>query len=293
MGPNGAGKTSVLRRLAAQSDSVGVVFQDLLLFPKMNARDNVAFGLRCRGTGRAAARQSADELLEALGVIHRAHARPDSLSGGEAQRVALARALVTRPKLLLLDEPFAALDAHHRAGLRTELQRQLDGYDGVTVLVTHDALDAMVLADRVIVLEEGREVQSGAPRELARRPRTRYVASLFGLNLLRGVANGTNVWLPTGETLIIGEPQQGEVLLTFAPHAVSVHGHRPEGSPRNVWRATIAGVEQHGELVRVSTAAHPDVLADLTRAAADELRLRPGSEVWLSVKATEIGVDPV
>src|SRR4051794_16365182 len=142
---------------------VGYVFQDYLLFPHLTALENVAFGLRARGVHRREARAAAARWLERLGVGEYAGARPRALSGGQAQRVALARALATEPRLLLLDEPLAALDAATRVEVRAELRRHLATFGGARLLVTHDPVEAMVLADRLVVLEDGRIVQSGRP----------------------------------------------------------------------------------------------------------------------------------
>ena len=199
LGPNGAGKSTALRLLAGllpvddglvrlggrggrghrwpgsgchpSSGEVGVVFQDYLLFPHLTARENVAFGLRARGVPRAEARARADAWLDRVGLAGYAGQRPRRLSGGQAQRVALARALAADPRLLLLDEPLAALDAGTRLEVRADLRRHLAGYDGATVVVTHDALDAMVLADRLVVLENGRVVQDGHAAGRSRRTR--------------------------------------------------------------------------------------------------------------------------
>ncbi|WP_245649530.1 sulfate/molybdate ABC transporter ATP-binding protein [Nocardia shimofusensis] len=313
LGPNGAGKSSALRALAgllaltdghirldehtwdappsvfvaAEQRRVGVVFQDYLLFGHLSALDNVAFGLRARGMRRAPARARAQEWLTRVGLTGIADRRPGELSGGQAQRVALARALVTDPRLLLLDEPLAALDAATRLQVRTDLGRHLRDYPGHTVLVTHDPLDAMILADRLIIVENGRIVQQGAPAEVAARPRSDYVADLMGLNLYRGVARGTVVDLDDGGRLILAEPADGPVFVTFAPHAVGLHPQRPTGSPRNSWPVTVTGIEQHAHTTRVRLDGTPSVLADITPATVAELRLRPGLEIWAAVKATE------
>ena len=314
LGPNGAGKTSALRALAGleplagghvtldgedltrlrpEDRYVGVVFQDYLLFPHLSALDNVAYGLRAGGMGKAAARRDAAGWLAQVGLSDHAGHRPRQLSGGQAQRVALARALAARPRLLLLDEPLAALDAGTRLVLRTDLRRHLTSYGGPTVLVTHDAVEAMVLTDHLVVLEGGRIVQSGRPAEVARRPRTDYVARLLGLNLYRGTARGTTVTLPDGQ-LTLATPATGEVHVALRPSAVALHAGRPEhSSPRNVWAGRVAGVEAVGDRVRVAVGGRPDVLADVTPDAVAELDLAAGAEVWVSVKATELSVYPV
>ena len=315
LGPNGAGKSTALQLLAglvplddgsvelggrvldrpadgtfvAPADrEVGVVFQDYLLFPHLSALENVAFGLRARGVRARSARRTALEWLERMELAGSADLRPGALSGGQAQRVALARALATGPRLLLLDEPLAALDAGTRMQVRSDLRHHLADYTGCTVLVTHDPLDAMVLADDLVVLEHGRVVQQGTPSEVARAPRTEYVARLVGLNLYRGLARGTAVDVDAGGALETSEPRSGAVFLTFPPSAVALHRGRPDGSARNVWPGRVTGLEQHGDTVRVQVAAEPPVLADVTPAAVAALDLTVGSPVWAAVKATEV-----
>ncbi|WP_336083008.1 ABC transporter ATP-binding protein [Nocardia sp. SSK8] len=318
LGPNGAGKTTALRALAgltpltegrirlderiwdapparfvpAEHRAVGVVFQDYLLFATMTALDNVAFGLQARGTHRKLARQHAAGWLERVGLGQHAAAKPRSLSGGQAQRVALARALATDPALLLLDEPLAALDASTRLQVRAELGHHLADFPGHTVLVTHDPLDAMVLADRLVIIENGRVVQEGPPAEVAQRPRTDYVANLVGLNLYRGVADGTSVKLADGGVLTIPESTTGPVYLAFPPSAVALYPEPPVGSPRNTWETTVAGVEQHAHLTRIRLAGSPAVLAEVTPATVADLRVQSGMRLWASVKATEIRTYP-
>lgn len=317
LGPNGAGKSTALRviagllpassghvrvgertwedrtsgvRLATEQRSIGVVFQDYLLFPTMSARDNVAFGLRAKGSDKATAREAADGWLARVGLVEQAGQRPAQLSGGQAQRVALARALATTPQVLLLDEPLAALDAGTRMSVRGDLRRHLGEFGGATVLVTHDPLDALILADQVAVIEGGVVVQTGTPQEITRNPKTRYVAQLVGLNLFAGKSDGTSVRLPAGAELVTAEAHYGDVFVVARPSSISVHRDVPHGSPRNVWGGTIATVEQHGDLVRLFVNGPPDVAVDVTTAAMAELQLGVDERVWLSVKATDLTV---
>ena len=319
LGPNGAGKSTALRALAGltaltggrieidgatiedvaagrsvptERRRVGLLFQDYLLFPHLSALDNIAFGLRCRGRSKAAARTEAAVWLERVGLADHAAARPAALSGGQAQRVALARALAPSPRLLLLDEPLAALDAHTRLDIRTRLRRHLDAFDGATLLVTHDPLDAMILADRLIVIEHGRLVQAGPPGEIARHPRTDYIARLVGLNLYRGSAADRQVRLAEGADITTAEPHRGPVFVAFRPTAVALYRARPDGTPRNQWPVTVAGIERRGDHVRVDLAGPLRLAADITPAALADLDLTPGSEVWATVKATETHTYP-
>jgi molybdate transport system ATP-binding protein len=314
LGPNGAGKTTALRALAGllplsaghlrldgaaldrtppESRPVGVVFQDYLLFPHLTALDNVAFGPRCRGASRAEARAVAAGWLERMGLAEHAGAKPRRLSGGQAQRVALARALATRPRLLLLDEPLAALDARTRLEVRARLRRHLEEFEAVAVLVTHDPLDAMVLADRLVVVEQGRVVQEGTPPDIARRPRTDYIARLVGLNLYRGTADGHTVRLDTGSAITTTDNLSGPVFVAFPPGAVTLYRDRPSGaSARNLWRCEVAGLETHSDQIRVDLTGELPLAADLTTVAAAELGLRPGAPVWAAVKAAQTHAYP-
>jgi molybdate transport system ATP-binding protein len=286
IGPNGAGKSSLVHALAglapasgharldgvdllprsARDREVGLVFQGQALFPHLSARDNVAFGPRARGVSRGDARRRADDWLERMGLADLGHRRPGRLSGGQAQRVALARALATEPRLLLLDEPMAGLDVTVAMALRVELARHLRDYDGVTLVVTHEAIDALTLADHVVVLDGGRVAQEGTPEDVAAHPRTDHVARLVGLNVLR----------------------EGDEFTSFRPRDVTVSLRRPEGSARLAWSGAVQSAQQHGDAVRLLVGSDPPLLADVTPQAAAELGLSPGRDVWLSVKATAV-----
>jgi molybdate transport system ATP-binding protein len=276
--------------------SVGVVFQDYLLFPHLSVLENIAFGLRSRGTSRADARRRAREWLARVGLDDRASVKPGALSGGQQQRVALARALVTEPRLLLLDEPLAALDVGTRTELRRELRAHLATFGGARVLVTHDLLDAVALADRLVVLEGGRVAQAGSIADVTSRPRSRYVADLVGANLLLGHASategGNEVALDGGGSVVTADPVAGDVYVAIQPHSVSLHRARPEGSPRNVWSGRVQGIDLLGDRIRIHVSGDVAVVAEVTPAALADLDLHDGSTVWASVKATEIDVYP-
>ncbi|MCB9371678.1 MAG: ABC transporter ATP-binding protein [Microthrixaceae bacterium] len=319
LGPNGAGKSTLLGAIAGlvradghvridgdpvlDSDAgvdrppedrpVGVVFQDGRLFPHLSVLDNVAFGLRCAGTRAGPARSEARDWLDRIGLAGRAGDRPTALSGGQAQLVALARALATRPRVLLLDEPLSALDAQTRPAVRTDLRRHLGTFSGARLLVTHDPVEALVLADRLVVVEDGAVVQQGTPDELRRHPRTPYTASVVGLNLWRGRGDGRRLVVEGGAPLVVpGPAPAGPAIAVVSPRAISLHLARPEGSPRNLVEGRIAGIEHRGDTVRVQVDGALPLVADVTAGALADLGLRVGDPVWAGFKASEVEVAP-
>jgi molybdate transport system ATP-binding protein len=319
LGPNGAGKSTLLRAVAgltpiasgritlagqviddanagafveASDRPAGFVFQDYRLFPHLTAADNVAFAPRARGLGKREARSAASHWLDRLGLADLADRKPADLSGGQAQRVALARALAGQPTLLLLDEPLSALDAGTRLDVQAELKQHLSAFTGSCLLVTHDPLEALVLADRLVVLENGRIVQEGTPAQIARQPGTDYVAKLVGLNLYPGHADGAHVKLAGGGAFVVADHgQHGDVLVAVRPSAVVVSSQEPRlSSARNTWPAKITGLTLLADRVRLDLDGQPPALVDVTPAAVAELSLDPGRQVWLSVKATDLEV---
>lgn len=319
LGPNGAGKTSLLRGLAglvpleagrvvldgvaleepahgvrvpSERRPIGMVFQDYLLFPHLTVLENVAFGLRSRGAPRPAATATAQRWLERVGLLAEADRKPASLSGGQAQRVALARALATNPALLLLDEPMAALDASTRVELRRDLRRHLESFRGVRLLVTHDPVEAMAMADRLVILEQGRVLQSGSPAQVTQRPRSRYVADLVGVNLFRGRARNNLIAIAGGGSLWAAGAEDGEVFAVVHPRTVALYRTRPDGTPRNVWEGRAVDLDFEGDRVRVRLEGTPSIVAEVTPAAVRELALDRGDPVWVAVKATEVNVYP-
>jgi molybdate transport system ATP-binding protein len=347
LGPNGAGKTTALHALAGlvhlergvvrvdgvtwaddhhhldpSQREVGMLAADHLLFPHLTARANVGFGPRSRGAGRGAARARADRELAALGIGDLAERRPAQLSHGQAQRVALARALATDPRLLLLDEPLSALDPATRPHVRATLAGRLRAYRGVTVMVTHDPLDALTLADHLVFVDDGRVVQEGSPGDVVARPRNPYVAHVVGLNLRPGTAvDDTTVQTDLGPVVTGGHEHRGPSWVAFPPNAVALYPERPQGSVRNVWPATVQSVEMVGQSARVRLAVPttggsdatsatsppgggasrggpapaetaPPFIAEVTAGSVASLRLHPGTRVWAGVKATEVSAYP-
>jgi molybdate transport system ATP-binding protein len=315
LGPNGAGKSTVLAVAAGllRSDRGRVVLdgreltgagafvpphdrriallaQDPLLFPHLTVLENVAFGPRSRGGGRREARRTARRWLEEVDAGALADRRPAQVSGGQGQRIAVARALAAEPRLLLLDEPMAALDVAVTPALRQTLRRVLA--ERTVVLVTHDVLDALLLADRVVVVEDGRVVETGPSVEVLSRPRSGFAARIAGLNMVAGTWRDGAVHRDDGRTItgltsdrapVSGEP----VVAVFRPSAVSVFRTAPGGSPRNSLDVTVTDLEPHGDQVRVRAG---DLTAEVTVLAAAELDLAPGVPVVFAVKASEVAV---
>ncbi|HSM44704.1 MAG TPA: ABC transporter ATP-binding protein, partial [Acidimicrobiia bacterium] len=266
LGPNGSGKTTAVQCLAGllaidhgritlgatvlddpeqgifippEERRVGVVFQDYLLFPHLSVLENIAFGPRSRSQPRERALAVAHAWVDRMGLDQVESKRPVDISGGQAQRVALGRALATDPEVLLLDEPLAALDVTTRAELRRSLADHLVGFEGPRLLITHDPLEAFLLADFVYVVEDGRVTQFGTPDEIRLRPRTSYAADLAGSNLIAGVARDGVVDVGDHVVHVADHGVAGPVLLTIPPTAISIHLQRPEGSPRNSWQTRV------------------------------------------------------
>jgi molybdate transport system ATP-binding protein len=305
VGPSGAGKSSVLRsiaglvrpsagRIALDDDvwfdasrnlfrppderRVGLVFQEYALFPHMSVRTNVAYG----GKGRI------DEYLERFHISHLADARTTELSGGERQRVALARALARDPGVLLLDEPLAALDAHTKTAVRTELHELLHELDLPTLLVTHDWEDAAALADLVGVIVDGKLRQLATPDELVRNPADTFVASFTGANLMRGRArlgeNGlTVIRLDGGQTIFSTDAVEGDVGVVVYPWEISIARVQQAGSALNLIDDEVRSIVYVGNRVRVKVGP---VIAEVTNASVDQLGLELGQRVLATFKAT-------
>ena len=319
VGRNGAGKTTVLEALAGliplesgrielddrridtldtEQRGIGLAFQDGMLFPRMSARENVAFAARARGRRAPEARAHADRLLARLAPTVDPTARPTQLSGGERQRVTLARTLASEPRLLLLDEPLAAVDASARPALRTVLRDVLASFSGPSIIVTHDPVEAMTLADRLVLLEDGRITQEGTPSEVRNHPATRYAADLVGVNLFEGTLEPAGTGAGTLRTadgeLTVAWPDElavaptSGVRATLAPAEITIHAERPEGSSRNAFHGKVVEVAIIGSRARVRVDTAPPLVAEVTTGSVERMALTPGVDVWASCKAVEI-----
>jgi molybdate transport system ATP-binding protein len=274
---------------------VGYLPQDYALFPHLSVRENVAFGLREQGLPRKEVRARALEALRRTGAADLADRAPATLSGGQQQRAALARALAVDPRVLLLDEPLAALDAASRRTVRTELRALLRTLACVTLYVTHSPAEALLFGDRIVVLEGGRVSQAGTRDDLLRHPRSRYVAELLGTNLFAGTvvegAGGTaRVRTAEGE-LTVAEAEPGDTFFMVDPSQVTLHHHPPEGSAQNSFHGPVLELVPEppgGARVRVALGTRPPILADVTREAVASLGLREGLPVYATFKATGV-----
>ena len=312
LGPNGAGKSTLLELVAGllRPDSgaadwqgtaffgpdgwlpphrrgVALLAQEALLFPHLSVLENVAFGPRSAGDSRAASRATAQRWLDEVEAGDLAAKRPSELSGGQAQRVAIARALAADPALLLLDEPLAALDIAVTPTLRRMLRRVLAGR--TAIIVTHEVLDALTLADRVVVLGHGGVVEQGDTREVLERPRHPFTAELAGLNLLLGRAVVGGLDTPVGTVaaatgLAVGT-RAGAAL---RPSAITVHASEPRARAGvDVMRIEVRDLEPRGDAIRVRT---DDLFADITPAQAAALDLVPGSAAWFAFATEDVSV---
>lgn len=318
VGPNGAGKSSLVQLVAGgllpdagtvtlgegvlagprghvptHRRRVAHVEQRSLLFPHLSVLDNVAFGPRSAGATAAAARSRAETELAAVGCAELAQRRPAHLSGGQAQRVALARALAIDPAVVLLDEPFAALDAAVTPELRRVLRDRLRGI--TTVLVTHDFLDVVALATRVVELGDGKVVAAGAVDDLCQRPTSAFLAGFVGVNLMHGTAHDGALRLADGSLLAgVGDRlPAGPARAVFQPSAVSLFATAPHGSPRNELPAVVVRVEDRWPVQRVVLeVAGQQLAADLTPESVRELGLAPGDRVVAVIKATQVALHP-
>lgn len=335
LGPNGAGKSTVLHVVAGlvrpdaglvrlgervltdttagvqvptHDRRVGLLLQDPLLFPHLNAAANVAFGPRSRRTRfrglrsrRAADKAAARRWLREVDAEQFAERKPRQLSGGQAQRVAIARAIAAEPDVLLLDEPLTGLDVAAAAGIRGVLRNVVASSGCAVVLVTHDLLDVLALADRVLVLESGRIAEAGAVADVLAAPRSHFGARIAGVNLVSGTigpdgtlrTNAGQLWHGTAAQ----ELAEGQrAVAVFTPASVAVYRERPHGSPRNTVEVKIAELDSRGADVRVrgpeQADGAPGLAAAITLDAAAELRLTHGASVWLSVKAHEVALHP-
>jgi sulfate transport system ATP-binding protein len=315
LGPSGCGKTTLLRVIAGLEDpdagtvvmngedvthtparlrGVGFVFQHYALFKHMTVLENIGFSMRVRGKPKEEIQGVANELLKLIRLEGFGARYPSQLSGGQRQRVALARALAAKPNVLLLDEPFGALDAKVRQELRQWLRRLHDEISVTSVFVTHDQEEALEVADRIVVMNRGKVEQEGTPEELFEHPKTPFVMSFLGeVNVFHGRAESGKAIVAGTETAFPGHPQEGATAVRgFArPHELDID--RTPREERSL-AATVRHVNAAGATVKVELLLKDQqttVQAHLSRERYQELKLQPGEAVYVVPRQLRIFVD--
>lgn len=315
LGPTGAGKTVLLEiiagfrspqtgvvemdgrnvtRVPPERRKIGFVYQDHLLFPHMSVHDNIAYGLNASSMKRPEIEAAVADIASKMGISHLLGRRTRRLSGGEAQRVALARALVTSPRLLLLDEPFAAVDPATKERLVRETRRLLEQWRIPVIHVTHDQTEAGELADRIAVMNEGRIVQTDVPERIFREPRTEFVAGFVGVkNILRGQAfrrEGGVVVRVDGLELRSSVELEGSVHVTIRPEDIVVSRERVPSSARNSVPGIVRAIVQKGPVIYLTADCGVELTAAITKESLDDMRLSVGDEVFLTFKASNVNL---
>ncbi|MGQ9588408.1 MAG: ATP-binding cassette domain-containing protein [Thermoplasmata archaeon] len=315
LGPTGAGKTVLLELIAGfrrpsrgsvrldgrdlsreppEKRGLGFVYQDYLLFPHMGVRENIAYGLRAKGVGKLEVKRRVDAIAERLGISNLLERRTRKLSGGEQQRVALARALVLEPEALLLDEPFSAVDPNTKDLLMRELMRELEMRCLPVIYVTHDQVEAMQVADRVAVMNEGRIVQIGLPEQVFNSPKSEFVARFVGArNIFKGVASrldGTTV-VSIGPVEIRSSISiEGKVHVTIRPEDIIISKTKIESSARNNLRGRVTSIIEKGGVVFVTADCGIDLTTAITRESLREMRITTGDDVYFAFKAGSVNL---
>ena len=315
LGPTGAGKTVLLELIAGfrrpksgsvfldgrdlthlppEKRSVGFVYQDYLLFPHLNVFDNVAYGLRAAGRKSEEVRKRVKELATQLAIDHLLERRTRNLSGGESQRVALARALITDPHVLLLDEPFAAVDPNTKEKLMRETGRILESQKKPVIYVTHDQIEAVDMADRVAVMNEGKIVQTGLPSHVFNEPKSEFVANFMGTrNILRGKARREDglTSVDVGRVVLLSSVAiDGDVHVTIRPEDILVSANPLISSARNSIKGRVTGMREKGSVVLLTADCSVELTAAITRESLAELQLSIGDEIYLTFKASNVNL---
>jgi molybdate transport system ATP-binding protein len=344
LGPNGAGKSTLLAALSGliaptagtvtvagrpltqrvasarfiavppEHRRVGLLRQEALLFPHLSAVENVAFGQRVQGMRRSDALRDAAEWLAAVDLEDYAHRKPAALSGGQQQRVAIARALAARPDVLLLDEPLAALDVQTASQVRRLLAERLKAEETTTILVTHDVLDAIVLADRCAILQDGRIIDDGPKSRVLAHPKNQFIAALAGVTLFVGVFDGIDGVRRSDGRMLRGRLASGAhaavgdaVSAVFPPGAITVRtaqrttqrsaadnagGAEGLNTDGTHWSVTVNLLEPAAGGIRIRVVEEPELIVELTPAAAIGLDLHPGARLRVSIDPAAVTIRP-
>ncbi|MDD5225295.1 MAG: ABC transporter ATP-binding protein [bacterium] len=321
LGPTGSGKTLLLdliigrlnpdggRILLAGKDvthtppeerNIGIVYQECLLFPHLSVSENIRFGLKSQKLPGDETNRRFDGIVDLLNIRHLAGRNPQTLSGGEKQRVALARALVIRPEVLLLDETLASLDPNTRRELADELKLIHRRLETTTIHVTHNFEEALTLADRIAVMQQGGIVQIGPPGDIFRTPQSEFVATFTGAeNLFEGLSNvkeglaeiSVRNGAPEHAIRICSATQkEGKVWVAFRPEDVLISREQIKTSARNCYRGKIRSISDNGIVTKVMVDVGIPIKSLVTRRSFQDLSLEINSDVYISFKATEVHV---
>lgn len=308
LGPSGCGKTTLLRTIAGfespdhgkvllsgeditplrpNKRSINLMFQSYALFPHMSVAKNIAYGLEMENLTKQEIQRRVADVMDMAHLHEFANRRPDQLSGGQRQRVALARALVKRPKVLLLDEPLGALDKKLREQMQLELKR-LQSEAGITfVMVTHDQEEALVMADRIALMKDGKVAQLGSPKELYEQPNSRFVADFIGsMNFFDGTISGDRITLKNGTQLsgVVTADDMNHGTLAVRPERICLHREIPQDADNRI-QGVIEDIAYHGQDLSVHVAVANDAqrkLARISATLAEEQELKLGESVWCS-----------
>lgn len=315
LGPTGAGKTVLLEaiaglhpivkgsiliddkeitRLKPEKRGVGIVYQDQMLFPHLSVEKNIVFGLQATRYPKKKMKSQMDDIVDLLDIAHLLHRKPKTLSGGEKQKVALARALITRPVVLLLDEPLSALDPNTREKLQYELAEMHRRLKVTIIHVTHDFEEAQILGDQVAVLNEGQIAQIGTPEDVLRHPASAFLAD-FALtrNIFTGKASQIEEGYVSvdigGIKLVVKSNLIGEVHLALRPEDIIISTEPLQSEEKNVFEGIITQVLDRG-IIYATVTIPPDFVCLITRQAQEKLNLRKGARVWIAFKPSAIHV---
>lgn len=295
LGPSGCGKSTLLRCLAgleevqegvimledkdithvdARLRQIGMVFQQYSLFPNMTVEQNLAFGLKIKKLSKEEIKKEVEGVLKMVGLEDKAKSYPSQLSGGQQQRVALARAIVTKPKVLLLDEPLSAIDAKLRKNLQVEIRKIQKELNITTIFVTHDQDEAMIMSDRICLLNEGKIEQLGTPIEVYTDPRTKFAAGFIG---------NYNVLTPAEFTTVTGEKQMEKNSVVIRPETISISREKKNRENCYEFKGKVVESLPRGNVLRYA------VDVNGIRISADTLFrsfsiFEEGTEVWLSME---------
>jgi len=315
LGPTGSGKTLLLEILAGfyypdkgrvflrdvditylppKDRSIGFVYQDYMLFPNMSVRDNIAYGLRAKGLKEEEVIKRVERLASLLGIDQLLNKYPSKLSGGEAQRTAIARALAIEPDVLLLDEPLSALDPNLRSEIRKELKKIHKEIGTTTIHVTHCREDAMILGDKIAIMNAGEIVQLGTPEEVFRRPKSKFAAEFVGVeNIFSGKAekkNGITLFHSGGITIHSSSNIKGDVHASIRPEDIILSLHKVESSARNCLQGEVTEIIDMGSIMRVMVDCGIPFVVNITRESCREMGISPGQKVYLVFKAQNVNL---